>query len=435
MFMNKYAGFCLMLLTLILGTQQCQAATVKAFVDRFSVSIPENKEDLRTSLQTLLMSRLNSDEIKAVDNKADAEIQIIGSYIVFGTVFSLDALLKTSSGEFIDRVFVQGETENELIPSVAEIARRLRRSILKWNPLLASTAKAEPPEIAVKKIPAAPVKKETRPLVNPVAQAIAKPATIPEPQKIMIKPWISPHFSDTFNGIASGRTIAGEGTEVFIAAEHYLRYYLKGNDLQFLAEVVFEPKEQVIGVDSADLDHDGTPEIYVSILKEGQAVSQVYIPGNRLLQKVNGNIPYLLRGIALEGKEKRIYAQKINSDGVFNGDVYQLAKNGDNFTLKNQLQLPLFANLYNFNRIVDAKGKPHFVASHPDGYLLVYSKDRKQLWKSRDKFGGSETLVCNAKAVNAASPLVSACNFSPPPAASGYQFRRSHCLPQYRLVG
>lgn len=406
--MTKFACCCVVLLTLILGSQPCHAARIKAYIHRFSVSIPENKEDLRLSLQTLLMSRLNDNEIQTVENQADAEIQIMGSYIVFGTVFSLDALVKTSSGTFVDRVFVQGDTQNELIPSVAEMAKRLRRAILKWNPLLAATSITEP-EPKVDKIPVATVKKEPRPAVK----AAIKPATMPKPQKVAEKPWVSQRFADTFNGIATGRTIAGEGTEIFITAEHYLRYYLKGKDLQFLSEVTFEPEEQVIGVDVADLDHNGTPEIYVSMLKGGLAVSQVYVPENKLLKKVKDKLPYLLRGIALEGKEKIIYTQKLNAAGGFSGDIYELAKSGDNFTPKNPLQLPLFANLYNFNRLVDAKGKQLFVVSHPDGYLLVYSKDKKQLWKSRDKFGGSETLICDAKVVDAASPIVSACSFAP----------------------
>ena len=94
--MTKFACCCVVLLTLILGSQPCHAARIKAYIHRFSVSIPENKEDLRVSLQTLLMSRLNDNEIQTVENQADAEIQIMGSYIVFGTVFSLDALVKTS---------------------------------------------------------------------------------------------------------------------------------------------------------------------------------------------------------------------------------------------------------------------------------------------------------------------------------------------------
>jgi hypothetical protein len=57
----------------------------------------------------------------------------------------------------------------------------------------------------------------------------------------------------------------------------------------------------------------------------------------------------------------------------------------------------LFGNLYNFNRFADSKGKSLFVVTHPEGYLLVYSKEKKQLWKSRDKFGGSENRICQAE--------------------------------------
>lgn len=439
----KKAGFCfVMLLTLLLGSQPCSAARIKAYVSRFAVSVPENKDELRVALQTLLMSRLNGDLIQAVDTQADADIQIAGSYIAFGTVFSLDALVKTSSGVFIDRVFVQGDTQNELIPAVNEMAKSLRRAIVKWNPALAPQAGSEMPPTVEKPLTAAG-KKESRPEAKPAVQPAVKPAPaekpvqvakpaqvakpvpavkpavqakpqVPKVPKAPEKPWVSERLPERLNGIAKGRELDADGTEIFVSGEHYLRYYLKGKSLQLLAEVQFEDDEKVVGIDVADLDRNGVPEIYLSLLKGGQPASQVYLPAKGLLKKVKDGLPYLLRGIALEGNPGKIFAQKMGANGSFSGDLFELAKNGDSFTLINPVQLPFFGNLYNFNRFSDGKGRRYLLVTHPDGYLLVYSRDRKQLWKSRDKFGGSESQICQPAAAEPATALSRSCGFTPP---------------------
>jgi hypothetical protein len=125
-------------------------------------------------------------------------------------------------------------------------------------------------------------------------------------------------------------------------------------------------------------------------------VSKVFIPVNRELKKIAANLPYLLRGIAFEGKEKKIFAQEMDIKGNLTGEVCELTKKGDEFIVGNPLQLPLFGNLFSFNMFSDSKGKSYFIVYHPDGYLLVYSKAKKLLWKSSDKFGGFETSVNGA---------------------------------------
>jgi len=411
--MNRSIRIFILLVPLLLTVQPCHAK-VKAYVNRFSVSVTESRDELKQSLQTLLMSRLNSDEIQAVEKQADADIQVEGSYIVFGSVFSLDALLKTSAGVFIDRVFIQGDSQDELIPAVSEMARALQRALAKWDPSLAGKGTVEKPVIAAEKAPAVKAKKaivpEAKPAMKPATAAATLPAAVPKQPKIVEKPWESHRLPEMLNGIAIGRAIADKGVEVFTTGERYLRYYLKGNKLQFLTAVMVAADEKIIGVDVADLDQDGVPEVYVSIVKGGAPVSQVYVPENNQLKKIAGDLPYLLRGIAFGGAEQKIYAQKMTAAGSLAGEVFELVKGDDRFTAGSPLKLPLFGNLYNFNRFGGAKGAQNVVVSHPDGYLLVYSPDGRQLWKSRDKFGGSENVVCRPETGEPAGPP--GCNLS-----------------------
>jgi hypothetical protein len=108
------------------------------------------------------------------------------------------------------------------------------------------------------------------------------------------------------------------------------------------------------------------------------------------LQKQAENLPYYFRAIDLDGKGKKLYAQESSNDTDFYGDVFLVEKTDGSYRLKNPLKLPRFATIYNFNQFTDPTGKKYTVVIHDDGYILVYSDAGEELWRSADKFGGSE---------------------------------------------
>ena len=60
--------------------------------------------------------------------------------------------------------------------------------------------------------------------------------------------------------------------------------------------------------------------------------------------------------------------------------------------LSNPIKMPRFANIFNFNLFRDQSGKSYLTTFSDSGYLLVYSSETgEELWRSTDKFGGSET--------------------------------------------
>jgi hypothetical protein len=52
--------------------------------------------------------------------------------------------------------------------------------------------------------------------------------------------------------------------------------------------------------------------------------------------------------------------------------------------------MPRYGTIYSFNQLHDRDGKVLTVVINPDGYLIVYDRDLKELWRSNDRFGGSE---------------------------------------------
>jgi len=392
--MKRLSLLCAVLLVALMTASTLFAAQIRVYVAEFAVTGAANKDELKSTLQTLFASRLTTDSVLSVDSPVGADVLVKGSYIAFGKVFSLDAVAKDPSGRVIARAFQQGESQDELIPAAGKLGQSMAAEIAaKVKPGVVMV----PQPVAVAAPVAVPASDVVRPSASQPASDLVKASTtsdIVRPQELTRTAsggWMSQRLSGALMGIAPGK-VASDGTrEYYIADEQALRLYRQSDNLKLVAEVAFSPRERVIGVDSADLDGDGIPEAYVTIMDGDSLSSQVWVAGKDSLKRVATKLPYYFRGIALMGKDHKIYAQQMSSDKDYYGDVQELVKNGDRFELKNPIKLPRFGYLYNFNQFRDAAGNTFTVVINDDGYLIVYSAAGEELWRSSDKFGGSET--------------------------------------------
>ena len=374
-----------LIIAVLLCTASAFGAQIRAFVPPFAVTGAQNRDELKGVLQTLLSSRLSGEGLLAVESPVGADITVSGSYVAFGKVFSLDAVAKNSAGSVLSRAFIQGDNQDELIPAVGKLAKMLTDDLARTTLPAASRqppAVQTPPQAA--KAAADIVRKE---------QPAAVTADIVRAQSIERSSgsnWVSERLPGAMNGIAEGRTLENGDREFFVTGKHSLRYYRLGKELKLVTEIPLSASKVILSVDAADLDGDGVPEIYLTVMDGDYLASEVWEPGKNSLKMIADKLQYFFRGMAMNGKDKRIYAQERGLDGEYYGDVYELVKTGATFTVKNPIKLPKYGTIYNFNRFTDAKGKSMFVLFNPDGYLLVFSPEREQLWKSSDKFGGSD---------------------------------------------
>ena len=376
--MKKYVMIVLVYSLSLVFAVAAGAAQLKVYVSEFVITGAPNKEEMRPALQTLMQSRLNGEVLKTVDGKSAAEIIVAGSYIAFGKIFSLDAVAKNAEGKVIGRSFVQGDTQDELIPAIGKLAGILSEDISRSYGLSATSASSP-------SVNAAPVQgKES--LTLPAPSEIVRPV---QQGKISGSGWISERIPGAMSSFTAGRTLQNGEQEIFAAGNRTLRYYQRGNELRLIAETTLEVGNKILGVDSADLDNDGVTEIFLSVKNGDHVSSIVYIPADGSLKKVAEKLPYLFRSIALDGKEKKLYAQQLNMDDDFYGDVYEVEKKGASYSLAKPLKIPKGSNIFTFN-MFSGKGKVFFLSLNADGYLIVFSQQGEELWRSSDKFGGSE---------------------------------------------
>lgn len=370
------------------------AAPLKTYVAEFNVAGAPNKDELKVTLQGLLTSRLNPDQVQLVEKPDKAELLLAGSYALFGKMFSIDVLLKNSISGTMTKVFEQGESQDDLIPAFGRLAQKLDRELAKYQTVTAAVSPvplpspAPSPVAATVPAPAAAYKVET-PVVKAEEKYVVKSGI---PDRNTPGSWTSDPMAGVFTSIAMGRTLPSGEREIFIAGENSIRFLRKGEDLKQVVEIAVPAPAKILAIDSADLDHDGTPEIYVSIIDRKTVSSRVYQPSDNDMKLIADNQPWLYRGIGHDLKDRAIFVQAVSSAGDYYNGVAELSKSGSRFEAGISRSLPRHGNIFNFTRFRDASGAEKLVIMDEDGYLIIYAADDSELWKSSDKYGGSETF-------------------------------------------
>jgi hypothetical protein len=377
---------------LIASSRVSTAAPLKTYVAEFNVVGASNRDELKVTLQGLLASRLNPNQVRLVEKPDQAELQLAGSYALFGKMFSIDVLIKNSLSGAMTKVFEQGESQDDLIPAFGRLAQKLDREFAKVQPAAAAppipVSSPQPASVTPDvKAPAAAYKVEA-PVVKAEESYVV---TSDIPPRNAPGSWTSEPLSGVFSSIALGRTLPSGEREIFVAGEHTIRYLRKGTELKQIVEIAIPVPARILAIDSADLDRDGTPEIYVTIVDRKTISSRVYQPTDTGMELIADKQPWLFRGIGHDLKERTIFAQAVSSGGEYFNGVAELVKSGRSFKVQNSRTLPRPGNVFNFTRFRDAAGAEKLVIMDEDGYLKIYATDGSELWKSSDKYGGSET--------------------------------------------
>ncbi|HBG06347.1 MAG: hypothetical protein A2075_08055 [Geobacteraceae bacterium GWC2_58_44] len=376
----------LILLGSLLLPLTASASEIRAFVTDFSVSSPESGE-LRTALRRLLASRLAGDGISTVDAASEADVIVSGSYTQLGKVFSLDAVAKTATGRQISSAFEQGDSPDGLIPAVGTLSAKLRGEIVKRYPALEQPQRTvTPPAPAAAPAPAPAVAPAPAPVTLPAPLAAEKASS----SEIVRQEKTPGKTSQRIAGAYS--SLAPAGQDRFVMGEgRILHLYRQGATPALLAETKLPPRQKILGVDTLTTEPGGRALAFASIIDGETPASRIYVLENDQLKLLQENLPYLFRGIALAGGPKRLFAQQMGTGDDFYGDVYEASYLDGKLQLKNPIKMPRFANIFNFNTFRDQSGNSFITAFSDSGYLVIYTDKGEEIWRTSDKFGGSET--------------------------------------------
>ncbi|MFA7404050.1 MAG: VCBS repeat-containing protein [Pelobacteraceae bacterium] len=363
------------LLLCIAAPEASHAAPLKTHVAEFTVVGVPDSEALKVTLQGILTSRLTPSLVQLVEKPDQAEILVSGSYALFGTTFSLDALIKNRGDNSLTKVFEQGEGQENVIPAIGRLARKIDAELARKPATLAAATPAPP----VPSPAAVPPGAKERHAIPSESSAQSSSGG-----------WSSAPLDGEFVSMATGRTLPSGERELFLANERTIRAYLKGRELRQVAEITIPAPGKILAIDSADLDRDGTPELYVSIMDREFPGSRVYRFDGTAFALIADDQRWFFRGIGTDITSRTILVQEMAAGGTFYGDVRELVRAGNRFTTKNPQKLPRTGTIFNSLRVAGTAGSGYYVVLDGDGHLLLYSPGGAEVWKSSDSYGGSE---------------------------------------------
>jgi hypothetical protein len=357
------------------------AGQLRVFVADMNAVGVTNKDEMKATLQTLLASRISSDQIISVASAAEADVLVTGTYVSIGKVFSVDALAKTTGGKSLTRAFVQGNSQDELIPSIGKLAEKLTADLSK----ILEAGPAGPSALPVA------IPSQNRDIIRTDQVRRVENSDFIKPrdyERGSLGGWISKRLKGASNLMATGKTLPDGSREVFLAEDQRISYYRQATDMKFVVDAELKNTEKIVSIDTIEVGNN--VELYVSAMRNDDVSSQVWqVQGDKLV-KLAENIPYFFRTLSLPGAPKKLYAQGMSRDSDFYGDVFEATRSGNSVTLKNPVKMPRFGNIYTFNQFRDSTGELFTVVINPDNYLIVFDNQHKELWRSNDKFGGSE---------------------------------------------
>ena len=162
--------------------------------------------------------------------------------------------------------------------------------------------------------------------------------------------------------------------------------------------------DQIIGLDAADINKNGIPEIFVTNYAAAGGQAQVQNRGLRsfVLEYRDGKFVKIWDNVrmhfrVLEGTDGtlQLYGQGEGVSTPFEGPVRQYTWRGSQYVAGQPVPLPkVFPNIYGFLPAdLDGDGSTKIVVLDHLDHLRVFDKAGTEIFRSSERYGGSEIML------------------------------------------
>jgi outer membrane protein assembly factor BamB len=141
---------------------------------------------------------------------------------------------------------------------------------------------------------------------------------------------------------------------------------------------------QHINLDSADINGNGTPEIFLSAIVNGKVISSV-IEFREGKYGRTAEVPGFLRTAADPGKGTVLLGQAYEPAAFYSGPVKQYVWSGGKYVPGEEMRLPKGTPLYGWTFANVGEANALLVVLDDDDHLMIYSQD-SLIWKSAEEY-------------------------------------------------
>lgn len=197
----------------------------------------------------------------------------------------------------------------------------------------------------------------------------------------------------------------GEGAdEILLADSHRLYLYRsESSGLKPMASLELSPVEQILSVETGDLDGNGRAEIYLTLynplFKSAKTLIKEWDKDSSSLKSLQ-ELPWMVRSVTASSGKKTLLGQKLE-DNLSRplSKIYPIEWDGKSFAVsKKSLKVKRLKWLYGFAlRDLDGDGAEDLLYITPNDALRVQFK--KGYWQSEEDFGKTPNRILHQEQI------------------------------------
>ncbi len=357
------------------------------------------REETEKALEAITVP-INEAAARQTGEKLNADFVLFGSLTVFGNSVSIDTKMVDVSGKKPTLAFFNhSQGMDEVIPQINIIAGDINEKVFGIKsaatpPPASLTPSTESPERDIHAHPETLLKNEVT--GEPSLQGRPNSLFVEngKTRELSAKFWKSRNFKSFLNGLALGDVNKDGKVETVVAGAHSIRIYRYENRRLIKIEEIKESKYlSFIGVDIADINNNGYPEIFVTSLTLGKnSVSSFVLEYNgRKYVKIIDDMPWYFRVVKIPNRKPVLLGQKGSIEGPFTaGAIHEMAWEISEYLPSVQVLKPSKASVMGV-AIGDAinSGDDVVVAYTKNDRLKLLNAGGGEEWTGSDRLGGS----------------------------------------------
>ncbi len=205
--------------------------------------------------------------------------------------------------------------------------------------------------------------------------------------------WKSRNFKQRVTGVALGDIDNDGKTETVMITDHLVEAYRFDNNRFLKIKTIAERSHDfLIGVDVADINGNGFPEIFVTALNPSREFVRSFVlefdgqTYNEIVKKSN----WYFRAVETPERGRILFGQKQGINSPFDDRIYELVWQNSEYDVAEPVIPPRRANVLGLAPgDVRNDGTEGFVVFDKFDYLRIYDSKGGELWKDGERSGGT----------------------------------------------
>lgn len=399
------------------------ADPVQVVIIPFEINAEKNLDFLKTGIQDMLSSRLSwknkvlvmdktavNNTVKGLGDFKDESLALLaggqlkadyiisGSVTVIGQGASIDATLRDITGKIAPVTFF-GQTNSlgGVIPEINRFATDVNERVFNRNTNTTIARRASFPN----------------PQQPSLSQGAINPLLSPQPSSGQAMPTVNPNFKtenirQPNSGFWKSKPISlrilgmdlgdvnqdGILETVALTDESIIIYQMRNNRLIKTAEVPISKLSHHIGLDVADINGNGIPEIFVSSLspEQNRARSFVLEYNGRTYDTIVKNVPWYYKVSKQKNGEILLLGQKQRKrdESIYISPIYKMQWQGNAYVSAGEMLKGKTANVMGLG-IDDIRGNgtPTMAGYDKAEHLVVFGNSGELFWRNPEPSGGT----------------------------------------------